>query len=251
MESDNRGMKETLVEPAEESARQNPCLVCPGHCCSQNLINLCGYDVWVIARELNIHPTDFLGLADLGEKSAFYFRVDGSEKAYCLVLNMKELPDGSRHCIFALDLPHQQVRCGIYSMRPIACRAYPLAFAGEEVVAKPWAYCPDGAWDVGRLDLAYWREELGRHDMEFSIHAFLVAVWNTEMMKQPKLERLDFGPFFSFLFDVYRRLESVRVAIPAGAWPDIWKQWRQFTAAGHNPLLLKTGQTVEVAGWDR
>ena len=168
-----------------------------------------------------------------------------------LAVNMKELPDGSRHCIFALDLPHQQVRCGIYSMRPTACRAYPLAFAGEEVVAKPWAYCPDGAWDVGQLDLPYWREELGRHDMEFSIHAFLVAVWNTEMMKQPKLERLDFGPFFSFLFDVYRRLESVRVAIPAGAWPDIWKQWRQFTAAGHNPLLLKTGQTVEVAGWDR
>ena len=50
-------MKETIP---------NPCTICPGFCCSQNVINICGYDAWVIARALDIRPTDFLAFADLG-----------------------------------------------------------------------------------------------------------------------------------------------------------------------------------------
>ena len=238
-----------MTNAPRESVGQNPCLNCPGHCCSQNLINPCGGDVWAIVRQLHIHPTDFLGLAELSEKSSYNFSIDSSEKAYCLVLTMKELPDGSRRCIFALDLPNSVVRCGIYPFRPIACRAYPLAFDGEEVFVKPWALCPDGAWDIGQLDLSHWREELERHDMEFSIYAFLIAIWNTEMRKQPKAEKLDFRPFFNFMFDVYRRLELARAAVPTGAWSGIWKQWRQFTAQGLNPLCLKTSEIVTATSW--
>jgi Fe-S-cluster containining protein len=238
-----------MVSVAAETVRENPCLGCPSYCCSGNLINVCSCDVWLIARELRIKPTDFLAFADLSEESPYDFKLDSSDRTYCLALYMKELPDGSRRCIFALDLPNHQVRCGIYPFRPIGCQAYPFAFAGEEIAVKPWAFCPEATWDLSQLDLAYWQEELGRHDMEFSIHAFVVAGWNKEMMKQPRMERLSFRPFLHFLIGVCSRLEPVRGMIPAPAWSAIRKQWRQFTARGVNPLLSETHEGIGVPGW--
>jgi Fe-S-cluster containining protein len=238
-----------MVSIATETIRENPCLGCPGHCCSQNLINVCGYDVWLIARELHLKPTDFVAFAELGQESPYNFRLDSSERAYCLALYMKELPDGTRRCIFALDLPNHQVRCGIYPFRPIGCRAYPFAFAGEEVVVKPWALCPEKTWDLSQLDLAYWQEELGRHDMEFFIYAFVVGTWNREMTKQPELERLSFRPLLHFLVDVYNQLNVLRGTVSTAAWSGIWKQWRRFTAKAVNPLLSEADEGMSVTGW--
>jgi len=198
---------------------------------------------------LQIHPADFIWLADLGQNSPYDFRIDGSEKTYCMILNMKELPDGGCRCLFASDLPDGMVRCGIYPIRPIACQAYPLIFAGEELAIKSGAFCPDGTWNNGQLDLLHQRQELECHDMEFSIYAFLIAMWNREVMQCPILEKVDFRLFFNYLFDVYRRLELVRVAIPASAWPGIWGQWRQYTAQGTNPLCLKPNETEGTADW--
>ena len=239
-----------MTNAISESIGQNPCLNCPGHCCSRNLINVCGHDVWVIARTLNVHPSDFVGLAELDEEGPYNFRMDDSESAYCLVLNMKEVSGDNRRCIFALELPNNVVRCGIYSLRPIACRAYPLAFADEEVIIKPWAFCGNGAWDTSQFDQSYWSKELGRHDMEFSIYAYVVAAWNSIVKKQLLLERPDFQLFFSFLLDFYQRLESGRSTITEEEWPSIWQQWRQSTSQKCNPLFLKTGEAIKTNIWD-
>jgi Fe-S-cluster containining protein len=198
---------------------------------------------------LHIHPTDFIGLAHLNEKSTYGFAIDSSERAYCLVLNMKELPDGNRRCIFALDLPNDVVRCGIHPLRPTACRAYPVAFVDGEVDVKPGALCPDGSWDISQLDSDKWQEELERHAMEFSIYAFLVANWNRAMMKQLKVEKPDFRPFFDFLVDVYGRLELARAAVPGEAWSGIWRQWRHCATDGLNPLCLKTSEIGTATSW--
>jgi Fe-S-cluster containining protein len=238
-----------VLSVLSKTIRHNHCLMCLGYCCWQNLINLCGYDVWAIAANLHLKPADFVAFAELNDENPYNFRLDSSEKAYCLALYMKELPDGSRRCLFALDLPNQQVRCGIYPFRPIACRAYPVAFVGEEVMVKPWALCPEETWDLSQLDLAYWQEELGRHDMEFSIYACIVGSWNKMAMNQPKLEKLNFSPFLDFLMNIYSCLETVRREVPPEAWPEIWKQWRCYTARGLNPLFLKSNGTVRLANW--
>ena len=193
---------------------------------------------------------EFLAFAQLGTEDTYNFRLDSSEKAYCLTLNMRQLPKGGHRCIFALDLPHSQVHCSIYPFRPIGCRAYPLAFNEEEVVIKPWAFCPDGAWDLTQIDLGFWQEELRRHDMEFSIYTFVIGVWNMEMVKQPKLEKLDFRPFLNFLMDVYWRLEVARKEVPPEAWSGIWQQWHGFTVDGLNPLLLYMRQTADITNFD-
>lgn len=233
-----------------DKALQNPCASCGGGCCSQLLVNVCGQDVWDIALGLQLKPTAFLGFACLGEKTSYDFRLDGSDKSYCMALYMKPRPEGDHRCVFALDMPNHQFRCGIYSVRPIACRAYPVSLDGEEVVVKRGVCCPDGAWNASQLDLAYWQAELGRHDMEFSIYEFVVASWNKEVMDKPPKAEPDFRPFLNFLMQAYSRLEAARQIIPAIEWPEIWKGWRRFTAQGKNPLSLEWKEPLEPTGWD-
>lgn len=214
------------------------CLSCAAHCCSQNLINICGYDTWLIANGLDVEPTAFLAFAQMEADSPYHFRLDSSEQAYCLALNMREQANGIRRCIFLMELPNGQTRCGIYSLRPIACRAYPLALIEDLVAVKPWAMCREGYPAPSNPDISIWQQELERHDMEFSIYALAVKIWNQKAMEQPVIRELDFRPFPDFLMDLYSRLEPARRGVPEESWPAIWSRWRRFTAEGLNPLLL-------------
>ncbi len=243
-------MVRKITNVFKESIKQNPCLNCSGHCCSENLINVCGYDAWLIVRDLNVHLTDFIGLAELDEKSPGKFIIDDSGHTYCMVLNMKELSDSSRRCIFALDLSNGVVRCGIYSIRPVGCRTYPMIFADEEVVIKPWAFCDKEVWDIKQIDKSYWEEELWRSDMEFSIYEFIVTVWNNTVMRNSGFKKIDFSVFFNFLFHIYFKLELEREKVPLEAWPEICRQWHQVKAQKHNPLFLKTNEVEESTIWN-
>jgi len=228
---------------------ENQCLSCPGHCCSQNLINVCGYDIWKIAAGLKIEPTGFIAFADMGGESPYNFRLDSSERAYCAALYPKQGPEGEPRCIFLMELPNHQTRCGIYALRPIACRAYPLTLVGGEVAVKPWAFCPPQGQDLRRLDAACWREELSRHDMEFSIYAYIVGTWNNELIRQPSPGKMEFHSFLSFLMAVYSRLEVARGTMPEEAWPMIWNQWRWFTVKALNPLSLELSPNYSTESW--
>jgi len=220
-----------------KEAKPNPCIACPGHCCFRNLINVCGYDAWLVARELAIEPTDFLAFAYLQqEKTPYNFHLDGSGKSYLLSLYMNECPDGSRRCIFALNLPHGQLRCGIYPLRPIACQGYPFVLDEGEVAVKPWALCPQDTWNLADLDLASLKEEMGRFDMEFSIYGLVVASWNKHVAQHPPLEKLDFRPFVNYMMDVYDELQRARAEVPSDAWHEIWNRWRESEASGVNQL---------------
>ncbi len=233
-----------------EETRQNPCITCSGHCCSRNLINVCGYDAWLIARGLSIKPTDFLAFAQLEEEETPYnFQIDGSGRSYYLVLNMNEQPDGSRRCMFGISLPRHQLRCGIYNLRPIACRAYPFVLEGGEPAIKPWALCPQGAWDLNDLDILPLREELGKFQMEFCIYGLVVTHWNKEVSKQPPRKKLDFRPFVHFLMEVYDRLQEARERIPQANWPGIWNRWRRSMARGINPLWSEDAGLNQPPSW--
>lgn len=233
----------------KEVHKENPCVACPGHCCFRNLINVTGYDAWVIARELGIKPTDFLAFARLEEPTPYNFKLDGSGRTFYLVLNMNELEDGTRRCSFALDLPRHLVRCGIYSFRPIACRAYPLILEGGKVAIKPWSLCPEGAWNRDTLDLSILQEQLGQYQMEFCIYGYIVSRWNTQMMEQPPLEKLDFRPYVNFVMMVYGHLEEIRREITETAWHEIWNRWRKSMAEGINPLVSEDTYDSAFSSW--
>jgi Fe-S-cluster containining protein len=242
-------VRQSKTGVGERGILDNPCLNCLGHCCSQNLINVCGYDAWLIATGLTVEPTSFLAFAQMEADSPYHFRLDSSEEAYCLALNMREQPDGRRCCIFLMELPNGQTRCGIYGLRPIACRAYPLTLTEDEVTVKPWAMCPEEYLAPTHPDIASWHAELERHDMEFSIYALVVETWNGKVKDQPAIRELDFRPFLDFLMDIYWRLEPARRAVPEESWPPIWSRWRRFTAEGLNPLLARADDSQADESW--
>jgi len=234
-------------------AKPNPCVACPGHCCSRNLINVCGYDAWVIARELGVSPTDFLAFAQVEkQKTPNSIRLPASEKSYCLVLNMSQQPDGSHRCMFALNLPHDQLRCGIYAFRPIICRAYPFTLEGGQVAVKPSAFCPEeGTWNLYDLDLPSLQQQLVRFEMEFCIYGLIVDGWNEHVAQQPAHEELDFRPFVNIVMDVYDQLEVVRAGVPSDAWPEIWNRCREFISDGINPLESEEMKSRQPHAWER
>lgn len=219
-----------------KETKSNPCIACPGYCCSRNLINVCGYDAWQIARGLGVKPTDFVAFAQLEKRTPYSFQLYGSGESYTLALNMNEYPDGSRRCVFGLNLLRQQFRCGIYASRPVACRGYPFVLEEKEVTIKPWALCPENMWNLDDLDFPSLREQLGQSQMEFCIYGLVVASWNQQVTHQPPLEKLDFRPFVNFVMDVYDQLERPRAGVPSDAWPEIRNQWRESIASRVNPL---------------
>lgn len=222
-----------------KDVQSNPCAACPGHCCSRNVINVCGYDAWVIARGLEIPPMDFLAFARLEEETPYDFRLDGSGAAYHLALNMNLHGDGIRRCIFGIMLPRGQFRCGIYPLRPLGCRSYPFTFDEEGPAVKPWALCP-AEWEPDAIRIESVREDLARSDMEFCIYGRIVAVWNRGVSGHPPMARLDFRPFVRYLMDTYDRLGEARAEIPLEAWPVIWACWRDYIAKKENPLELNS-----------
>lgn len=235
-----------------KEAKPNLCIDCPGHCCSRNLINLCGYDAWVIARRLYIKPTDFLAFADLqGQDTPYNFQLDGSGKSYHMALNMNEGADGSRRCIFGLYLPHGQFRCGIYALRPVGCRSYPFVLERGELAIKPRALCPEGVWALDDDDVRSLKAQLGQSDMEFCIYGLLVASWNEQVAQKPPLETLDFHPFVNFVMDVYDRLNAARAQVPANAWLDIWNRWQECIVNGVNPLGSNGMRLDQPCAWDQ
>ena len=71
-----------------KEVKPNPCIGCGILCCSQLLVDVCGYDAWMIARGLGVKPVDFLAFAQTHNASPSDFHLDGSGKRYTLVLNM-------------------------------------------------------------------------------------------------------------------------------------------------------------------
>jgi Fe-S-cluster containining protein len=245
-------MRTTKQKHEMEQSVNLSCSRCDAYCCSQNLINVCGYDIWKIATGLQVEPAAFIAFADIGGESPYNLRLSSSDKAYCAALYPKQGPDGTPRCIFLMRLPNNQTRCGIYHLRPIACRAYPKALVGERVLIKPWALCQEQDSDATLHDGEYWREELSRHDMEFSIYAYIVARWNNEVViGQAGDRKLEFRSFLSWLMSIYGRLEQARENIPEDNWPGIWKQWRRYTSNGINPLSLEISRTVGPESWIR
>ncbi len=233
----------------QNTRRRRPCLSCPALCCSRNLINVCGHDIWLIANALSIDPTAFLAFARMGAASPYHFRLDDSGTAYCVVLNMREHPDGSRRCVFLMDLPNGQTRCGVYGLRPVACRAYPLVLDEGRVEVKHWAMCHEEYEPPSGADVSLWQAELERHDMEFSIYALAVRTWNRRVTEQPGSRGLDFRPYLGFLMEAYARLEAARRTVPPKSWPRIWNRWRGFTAEGLNPALLQPDDPADDHVW--
>lgn len=160
-----RGSKLPL---AKAEHRLNPCEVCSGVCC-QFQVELGLVEATRIAQALAVPPElVFTAVPHQSDPSGL-----GTQPAFVLDSGVSSLalrrPDATLTCPFKLDLQGFG-RCGIYSVRPGACRLFPyhledtsrgkqLRFGSTEYCATRWLYDETTA-AACEDDLRRWREDI-------------------------------------------------------------------------------------------
>ena len=143
-------------------ASRNGCACC-GACCRSYIVNLCGYDVWLISTRQRLSPDQFVVPWPHPEPRDDGFRLDHQGPSYGLALDKRGRFHAKAPCIFLLELGGGSGRCGIYAHRPLACQAYPMQISSELVVSTyDNALCPPNSWSLAEGDRAAWRARLQR-----------------------------------------------------------------------------------------
>lgn len=120
------------------------CSSCHGGCCRRYPVDLTGFDIINIVRNLMINVSVFLELVPIPsddpklieEKMKNYtlFKFKGSDNYHRLILKRTKstlMPDTYK-CVFLQEWPSENStnniagRCGIYKFRPYICSAYPM-----------------------------------------------------------------------------------------------------------------------------
>jgi len=132
------------------------CSTCHGGCCRRYPVDLTGFDIVNIVRNLMISVSVFLELMpipsdkikdenDLEEKLKQYavFKFKGNDNYFRLILkrNKSVLMPDTYKCVFLQEWPDDNStnkvagRCGIYKFRPYICQAYPMSFDNKGLFA--------------------------------------------------------------------------------------------------------------------
>ena len=214
----------------------SPCADCTLGCCRHYVVTITGYDMWKIARGLNLAPEQFVVVAQQSDATNKGFFLDDSGKTYNLALDKRATQEEERPCVFWLDLPGGIGRCGIYPLRPYVCQTYPANFFGATVAQRREdALCPQDAWRDGILDRPIWRERLLRMHVEHEIYALAVARWNYHVLHTPNPGLISHLGYFAFLMRYYTRLEPVRESLAPEQWLAMCERWCELIMQGANP----------------
>lgn len=118
------------------------CSTCHSGCCRRYPVDLTGFDIINIVRNLMVHVSVFLELVPVSndkieEKLEKYslFKFKGSDNYFRLILkrNKSTLMPDTYKCVFLQEWPSEGCtnnivgRCGIYKFRPYICQAYPMS----------------------------------------------------------------------------------------------------------------------------
>lgn len=183
-----------------------PCESCAANCCRRFEVVILGWDVYRIARDLQLSPESFVELQGAPEP----------DMAHQLVLDVEErqsryhrlaLRKQQGGCVFLLSFergtPAERGRCGIYSSRPDACRSYPAIADGELFTLAKREHCPPGAWED--IDTAGYRLRYQRGQKQRSIHDVVGDGWNERVLL--RRERHPPADLFAWLMRTYAALE--------------------------------------------
>ena len=198
---------------------ETPCDACAAPCCRSYHIVITLYDAYRIANTLKIPVGDFAELRWVDEPREDYrIVVNGQDGADVRLhrLSLKKVPDSDpkyeKRCVFLVTVG-ERGRCGVYGVRPDACRVYPTVYTAGLVSlgSTSGKYCPPGAWQAAGFDDARFRlAHLHRHRQKL-LHHLLVEAWNERILHDQ--ESVEHDLFFAFVQNVYRELVARRPAL--------------------------------------
>jgi Fe-S-cluster containining protein len=182
--------------------KSEPCQGCAADCCRKFQVVILGWDVYRVARDLQLPPESFVELQGAAEPDAAHqlvLDVEERERRYHRMALRKR--DGG--CVFLLSLGSVG-RCGIYSSRPDACRSYPAIADGDLVTLARREYCPPGSWED--IDAENYRLRYQRGQKQRTIFDVVGDGWNERILR--RRERRGPADFFAWLMRTYAALEK-------------------------------------------
>lgn len=191
----------------------SPCDTCDARCCSAYAVHVTGDDAWRIAEGLGLPLHGFLAYAPQALRTGTGFLLEPGGPSYDLLLAHATTSDVRPPCVFLRAGDGGPPRCGVYALRPRACRRFPAARLEGSYGVRDDIVCPPGAWedhDMGRLS---WRVALGREDREAESYAAVVGVWNERVESAARHAAPTVLDYLDYLAEAYRWLVPWRATL--------------------------------------
>lgn len=227
---------------------------CTGACCHHYMVNLCGYDVWLVSTRLRLRPEEFAVPVLLKDPGNAGFRLEPSGRQYALALDKRRW--GSRGkvsergpCIFLVRMTDGVERCGIHAIRPVACRVYPMAVRNADLAQRSDAMCPAGSWVLDERQKREWHRSLSLGRMQFDIYAEVLARWNARVDAAASGTRFSILEFFDYLLNVYEPIERLIESTGTEEIDDIVATWP--IDPGTTDQVAGAGTSHEQESWIR
>ena len=200
---------------------ESPCEACAAHCCRKPTVTLSGHDAYRLSAGLRVPMRAFADMCWSRERDATHRILlepgtDGDRHWYRIALRrVPDLPADSEarspaatapsgwRCVFLISLGDLG-RCGVYSLRPSVCRAYPTRLEGDLVQLGNTQYCPPGGWQLDSMDLPAFRADLLEKRRQHALYDGLVEAWNERVVSTHADLRV--RDFFAFLEAAYGQL---------------------------------------------
>ncbi len=204
---------------AQATPRPSPCDGCDARCCRSYAVYLTGGDVFRIARGTGLAPADFLAYLPQIERTDTGFLLEAGGPTFELVLRAASTDDPLKPCVFLrVDGATGEGRCGIYPVRPGACRRFPaVRRTGGGVGVRGDIVCPEGAWDAHPMDGLSWRVALAREQRDAELYAVVVGEWNARVEAAGPHGARTVDQYLDHLSDAYGWIAQLqRAASPGG-----------------------------------
>ena len=209
--------------PADQ---HNPCATC-GACCRNYLVPLFGYDVWLIATRQRLSPESFCLIYPEKEARPESFHLEADGQDYSLALDKKGRFALKKSCIFLMELPGENARCGVYDHRPVVCRSYPMSMWSRVVAQRRETLCPPDAWPLKEVTHPRWAVALRRLCLDLDVYGEVVTRWNARVATRPGFS-FALPEFFSYLLNVYDRLATLDESLGPERMAEVESTWPTF-----------------------
>jgi hypothetical protein len=174
-------------------------------CCHTTKVVVTGLDVWRICQALSVQPWDFTVycLADEAAPDSFGL-VEGGPRYQVALAKRGRVGSRGAPCTFLWRLADGHAQCGLGSLRPSVCRAYPGVLV-DDVLAADGSFCTCRRWSALDLDPQEDRALLEAVLREAAEYAAIVDGWNDALAGVA--DGRTYREFCTYVMDEYRRLE--------------------------------------------
>ena len=213
-----------LTTPNTPNTAANPCATC-GACCRSYVVPVYGHDVWQLATRQRLSPESFVVVVPEKAPRPEAFRLQAEGQPFSLALDKKGTFHMNRPCVFLMELPGGNARCGVYAERPIVCQTYPMSLWSGVVAQRKDTLCPPDSWPLAQVVRPHWHEKLRRLVFRLDIYGEIVARWNARVAALPSVTFV-LPEFLAYMLNVYERLDAMErelgeetMGVVEGSWP--------------------------------